>query len=447
MNMKITKKGTKKFSKSEKLKIINEAKEKGVKVTLAKYGVLSGSYYYWKKRYLVYGEDGLNHQKLKASRSLVSRLEKEIQTLKLLLGEKELESKLKDDLLKKKVSRIEKETLVRMYMGQGLARDICLNISGLSKYQFYNPLRGKARGRRPSKVTERKISKRDEIAKVDNVDVVSRIVEIKLDPDRANYYRLITCALQLEGYFINHKKVYRLMNEYILLEEKSKGTKKKYVQHRRVVPIKALQILEMDIKYIWVDETRKYAYILTVIDTFTRYVLHWSVGYSMKSEQVKEVWEYIVAHYIQEQHDAENPIEIEVRNDNGKQFSSKEMIKFFEDNELTQVFTHPYTPEENGHIESFHKTLGKSLKHDSYSSLEDVEKRLEKFYTTYNNFRSHGSIKGLPPAIFWALCDLQQVKLDIDQEKRNCTYKLKVAPQSIMDLPGIHDRKYRVIRD
>lgn len=102
MKMEITKKGSKKFSKPEKLKILKEAKEKGIKVTLSKYGILSGTYYYWKKRYLVYGEDGLEHQTLKENRSLISKLEKEVQTLKILLGEKELESKLKDDLLKKK---------------------------------------------------------------------------------------------------------------------------------------------------------------------------------------------------------------------------------------------------------------------------------------------------------------------------------------------------------
>lgn len=331
-------------------------------------------------------------------------------------------------------------------MGQGLSRDKCLAISGLSKYQFYNPPSGKTRGKRPSKVTHRKIPKSDETIDVDNVDVVSRIVEIKLDPDRSNYYRLITCALQLEGYFINHKKVYRLMYEYILLEERSNKSKKKYVQHRRVVPSGPLKILEMDIKYVWVHRTRKYAFILTVIDTFTRYVLHWDVGYSMQSIQVQVVWEYIVANYIQEQYDAQHPLQIEVRSDNGKQFSSKAIIDFFENNQLTQLFTHPYTPEENGHIESFHKTLGKSLKSDEYDSLEELEKRLAKFYTSYNNNRSHGSIAGLPPAIFWSLYDLDKVNVSINHLERRSKYELKVAPQYICDLPGITDRKYRAFR-
>ena len=69
----------------------------------------SGTYYFWKKKFLVYGEEGLNHQKLKDSRNLVSKLEKEVQTLKILLGEKELENKLKDDLLKKKYPELRRK--------------------------------------------------------------------------------------------------------------------------------------------------------------------------------------------------------------------------------------------------------------------------------------------------------------------------------------------------
>ncbi|MFT6336796.1 MAG: hypothetical protein ACJATI_003557 [Halioglobus sp.] len=34
----------------------------------------------------------------------------------------------------------------------------------------------------------------------------------------------------------------------------------------------------MDIKYVWLYEKRKYDFVLTVIDTFTRYVQHWLVG-------------------------------------------------------------------------------------------------------------------------------------------------------------------------
>jgi transposase InsO family protein len=39
--------------------------------------------------------------------------------------------------------------------------------------------------------------------------------------------------------------------------------------------------------------------------------------------------------------------------------SAKLIQEFFKENYLNQVFTHPYTPQENGHIESFHAILAK----------------------------------------------------------------------------------------
>lgn len=109
MDMKTTKGGIKKFSKEEKLKILTEAKEKGVKVTLQKYGVYQATYYYWKKKLIVYGEDGLVHQQQKDLHRRLRSLEEENKKLKELLGQKELESELKDELLKKKYPELRKK--------------------------------------------------------------------------------------------------------------------------------------------------------------------------------------------------------------------------------------------------------------------------------------------------------------------------------------------------
>lgn len=103
MSMKTTKKGTKKYTTREKLAILEEGKNRGVKVTLAKYGLYPATYYYWKKKHLVYGEEGLSHRSTKHLESDIKRLEQENEQLKILLAEKELEGKLKDEMLKKSI--------------------------------------------------------------------------------------------------------------------------------------------------------------------------------------------------------------------------------------------------------------------------------------------------------------------------------------------------------
>ena len=333
---------------------------------------------------------------------------------------------------------------MRDYMSLGLKRGDCLEITGLTKNQFYYINKGTKPGRRPSNVTLWRDPSTLIKYKVDNVDVVQKIVDIKLNPDLANWYRLITITLQILGYYINHKKVYRLMFEYLLLEQPRKRTGREFVKYRRVAPHKPLEVIEMDIKYVWIYGKRKYVYILTVIDTFTRYVLHWDVGYTMKSDQVKAVWEYIITTYLQPAGILKQGLDVEIRNDNGKQFNSNLVIDFFKENHLNQVFTHPYTPEENGHIESFHNTLGKALSKDQFTTLDMLEQRLKKFYTCYNNDRSHGSIKGIPPSKFWALYELNKIEV-IPLEKRRIRFELKVAYQDILTIPSITRYDYRAM--
>ena len=102
MSVKKTENGTKKFSKAEKLSILKEAKINGVMLTLSKYDLYPATYYYWKKKFASLGEDGLEHQKAKDLDKENKRLEKENERLKRIIGEKELESALKDEMLKKK---------------------------------------------------------------------------------------------------------------------------------------------------------------------------------------------------------------------------------------------------------------------------------------------------------------------------------------------------------
>ena len=108
MQMEITEGGTKKFTKQEKVKIVKEAQSNGIPATLAKYNVYRSTFDYWKKKYLVYGEQGLDHRRNRDLESENKKLAKENEQLKLLLAEKELEGRLKDEQLKKKYPELRK---------------------------------------------------------------------------------------------------------------------------------------------------------------------------------------------------------------------------------------------------------------------------------------------------------------------------------------------------
>jgi len=305
-----------------------------------------------------------------------------------------------------------------------MRRDPALAIAGVTKHQYYHRPSGNARGRKASEVTLRVVG--DDVERVPNGEVVEVIKGIQEDPDTAYGYRKMTAALMILGFLINHKKVYRLMRENLLLQDRVKKVRRTFVRYRKVLPLGSLHVLEMDIKFVWVAEHSRHAFVLTVIDTFTRAVLAWEVAYQVKQHVVKRVWQRVISTHLQPHDCLNRNLRIEVRNDNDSRFVAKSVQDFFAENHLNQVFTHPYTPQENGHIESFHAILSQKLRRYNFWSLEDLEQTLILFYEKYNNHRLHGSVLNLPPMLFWECWSMNLVETAIDEKKREMKHHLKI---------------------
>ncbi len=295
----------------------------------------------------------------------------------------------------------EKKETVARYVFQGLKRDKALSIVGISKHQYYHkPSKGK-RGRKPTSQTLKIDEEGRDVERVEDEVVIDEIKQIHQDPDTDYGYRKMTFALLLLGYLINHKKVYRLMKKSLMLKDKWQKPAREFARYRKVLPSGPLEVLEMDIKFVWIEQQRRHAFILTVIDTFTRVVLGRKTACSIKQHTVKELWCEIIENHLQPYDCIKRNIILEIRNDNDSRFIAASVQKFFKDNHICQVFTHPYTPQENGHIESFHAILSRKLKRYSFWYLQDLEECLVLFYEKYNNHRLHGSTLNLPPMVFW----------------------------------------------
>jgi transposase InsO family protein len=221
------------------------------------------------------------------------------------------------------------------------------------------------------------------------------------------------------------------MKESQMLKEKHEKPSKEYVKYRKVFPAQPYEVLEMDIKFVWVEEFKMHAYILTTIDTFTRVVLHRYTAYSIKKQDVKRAWESIITDHLQPNDCLEKKIQIEVRNDNDSRFCAKVIQEFFKENHLNQVFTHPYTPQENGHIESFHAILAKKLKPYNFYTLGELEQVLVLFYEKYNNQRLHSSVCNLPPNVFLECWNNALIEQTRDNRKRTIKFKLKIPYHQI----------------
>lgn len=315
-------------------------------------------------------------------------------------------------------------------MAQGLKRDKCLQICGLSKNQFYHQSKEGKRGRKKSEHTLQLTD--GHIVERTNTFVKEQIRAAYKNPKVDYGYHRMTGFLQLSGFFINHKKVYRLMKEARLLQPKPERASRDYVKYRVLCPESALRLMEMDIKQIWIEGERRYAYALTIIDVFTRVVLYWTVGYQMRQKQVQNAWEKIIEGYFEPLGLRAWEIDIEVRSDNGPQFCAKRLQGFLKENYLLQTFTHPYTPQENGHVESFHAILGRDLKGLFFENLFALERELEVFYRFYNFERIHGSTLKLPPTTFWHQWNLGKINRRVlDEKTRKVKFTLNGSRQHI----------------
>ncbi|MCK5840375.1 MAG: transposase [Bacteroidales bacterium] len=99
----------KKRTKEEKEKILHSVQSLGVVAGCRRYGVEPSTYYTWLEKYQAHGIEGLEDRRGKQSEAALKRLEKENKILKEILAEKDLELKMKDELLKKKMVHWKRE--------------------------------------------------------------------------------------------------------------------------------------------------------------------------------------------------------------------------------------------------------------------------------------------------------------------------------------------------
>jgi transposase InsO family protein len=229
------------------------------------------------------------------------------------------------------------------------------------------------------------------------------------EPYCAYGYDMITDELRRNGFLINKKKTYRLMDENRLLMGKvirSKG-KRKWVTYRRIKAVRPMEYLCLDIKYVWVHGEGRWYYLLSIMDVFSRRILVHLFQKSIRKMDVVNLFRMLHLRF--------NLKGVIIRNDNGSQFIANLVREFLLKLEAQQEFTHVATPEENAYIEAFHSILDRELvQRFEFSSYYDARKHIEQYVDWYNARRRHKEIGRITPNQKWAqgqwwLSDKQRV--------------------------------------
>lgn len=209
-------------------------------------------------------------------------------------------------------------------------------------------------------------------------------------------YQLSTAELRAMGYIINPKKTYRLMRENGLLLDKlpRKRSPRQWVKWRKVQDAKPLEHLCMDIKYVYVHGARRNAYLLAIIDVATRYVVGWSLRFTMKHTDV-----ILCLHGVLQGFKAKH---VMLRTDNGSQFIAHGLRSFCQNNGITQEFTHVSTPEENSYVESLFSLISREvIQCYELESLYHARDVFDRYFTWHNTKKRRHALGRVSPAEYW----------------------------------------------
>lgn len=154
-------------------------------------------------------------------------------------------------------------------------------------------------------------------------------------------------------------------------------------------PTAAHQHWHTDIKYL--RHRGKFFFFISVIDGYSRYIVHHEVREQMEVADVELV--------IQRAKEVYPQAKPRLISDNGSQYTSKDFAIFIASVNIAHVRTSISYPQSNGKIERFHRTLKEEcLEVKSMLSLEDLRRQIRDYVDEYNTQRLHSAIGYVAPA-------------------------------------------------
>lgn len=212
------------------------------------------------------------------------------------------------------------------------------------------------------------------------------IIAYYYDHRLEGYRRLTYMMIDDDVVAVSPSSVYRVLKNAGLLTRWNRKPSKKGNGFQQ--PLKPHEHWHIDIAYINVCGT--FYYLCSILDGFSRYIVHWDIRKSMTEADVE-----IILQCARERFPDAKP---RIISDNGPQFISKDFKEFIRISGMTHVRTSPYYPQSNGKLERYHKTIkGTCIRVQTPLSLEDARRIVADFVDHYNNQRLHSAIGYITP--------------------------------------------------
>jgi len=213
------------------------------------------------------------------------------------------------------------------------------------------------------------------------------IVRFSYEYPLEGYRRLAFMMLDRDVVAASPSSVYRVLKAAGRIGRSTNKPSKKGTGFHQ--PEKPHEHWHLDISYVNIHGT--FYYLTTVLDGYSRYIVHWEIRRSMTEQD-----ELVVLQRAKEKYPNETP---RIITDNGSQFLAKDFKEFIRLCGMTHVRTSPYYPQSNGKLERFHGSIkGECLRPGTPISLDDALRIVGRYVEHYNQVRLHSAIGYVAPA-------------------------------------------------
>ena len=204
--------------------------------------------------------------------------------------------------------------------------------------------------------------------------------------------RELSCKLSDERkVFISESSVYRILKAnglitspaHILLAAGNEFDKKTMFVH---------EMWQTDFTYFKILGWGWY-YLSTILDDYSRYIVHWDLCDTMKAEDVQSTVHHAVKKAGLKK--GQRPI---LLSDNGSCYVSGELKDYLSAMKIKSIHGRVAHPQTQGKIERYHRSMKNVVKLDNYFHPEQLKEAIAEFVDYYNNDRYHESLKNVTPA-------------------------------------------------
>jgi putative transposase len=217
------------------------------------------------------------------------------------------------------------------------------------------------------------------------------VVEVALDHPMLSPRELAVKITDEQKVFISESSVYRILKAqglittpaHILLSASNEFKDKTCFVH---------QMWQTDFTYFKILGWGWY-YLSTVLDDYSRFIVHWELCKTMKAEDVERTIDTAMKKALLGK--LQRP---KLLSDNGACYIASELKDYLKTKGINQVHGKINHPQTQGKIERYHRSMKNVVKLDHYYCPEELNAALETFVHYYNYHRYHESLNNVTPA-------------------------------------------------